>query len=331
MMNTSEINIYKSEDGSTEIQVRLDKETVWLSQKQMAELFMKDSDTIGLHLKSVYKSGELDEFSTTEFSSVVQQEGKRKVNRKIKNYNLDAIISVGYRVNSKRGTQFRIWANKIVKDYLIKGYSINEKRLLQQNEQLRQLQESVKLLGSVLNYKALSEEESIGLLKIISDYAYALDILDQYDYQNLEITNTSGKEIYQLSYDDAILQIRKVKEIYGNSDLFGHEKDESFQSSVSTIYQTFNGIDLYPSVEEKAANLLYFITKNHSFTDGNKRIAAFLFLYFMEKNGILFDQFGHKRIADNALVALTLMIAVSRPEEKEIMTKVVVNLINRKN
>jgi prophage maintenance system killer protein len=331
MMNTSEINIYKSEDGSTEIQVRLDKETVWLSQKQMAELFMKDSDTIGLHLKSVYKSGELDEFSTTEFSSVVQQEGKRKVNRKIKNYNLDAIISVGYRVNSKRGTQFRIWANKIVKDYLIKGYSINEKRLLQQNEQLRQLQESVKLLGSVLNYKALSEEESIGLLKIISDYAYALDILDQYDYQNLEITNTSGKEIYQLSYDEAILQIRKVKEIYGNSDLFGHEKDESFQSSVSTIYQTFNGIDLYPSVEEKAANLLYFITKNHSFTDGNKRIAAFLFLYFMEKNGILFDQFGHKRIADNALVALTLMIAVSRPEEKEIMTKVVVNLINRKN
>lgn len=327
----SEIKIYKSEDGSTEIQVKLDHETVWLSQKQMAELFGKDSDTIGLHLKSIFKSGELDEFSTSEFSSVVQQEGNRKVNRKIKIYNLDAIISVGYRVNSKRGTQFRIWANKILKDYLIKGYSINEKRLLLQNEQLRQLQESVKLLGSVLNYKALSEEESVGLLKIISDYAYALDILDQYDYQNLEITETSGKETYQLTYDEAIEQIRKVKAVYGNSDLFGHEKDESFRSSVSTIYQTFNGIDLYPSVEEKAANLLYFVTKNHSFTDGNKRIAAFLFLYFMEKNGILFDQFGHKRIADNALVALTLMIAVSRPEEKEIMTKVVVNLINRKN
>jgi prophage maintenance system killer protein len=169
------------------------------------------------------------------------------------------------------------------------------------------------------------------LLKIISDYAYALDILDRYDYQNLEITETSGKEIYQLTYDEAIEQIRKVKEIYGNSDLFGHEKDESFRSSVSTIYQTFNGADLYPSIEEKAANLLYFVTKNHSFTDGNKRIAAFLFLYFMEKNGILFDRSGHKRIADNALVALTLMIAVSRPEEKEIMTKVVVNLINRKN
>ena len=330
-MNSSEITIYKSEDGSTEIQVKLDHETLWLSQKQMAELFGKDSDTIGLHLKSIFKSEELDEFSTTEFSSVVQLEGKRTVSRKIKVYNLDAIISVGYRVNSKRGTQFRIWANKILKDYLIKGYSINEKRLLQQNEQLKQLQESVKLLGSVLIYKALSEEESVGLLKIISDYAYALDILDQYDYQNLQITETSGKEIYQVTYEEAMHQIRKVKEIYGNSELFGHEKDESFKSSVSTIYQTFNGLDLYPSIEEKAANLLYFITKNHSFSDGNKRIAAFLFLYFLEKNRILFDQYGNKRIADNALVALTLMIAVSKTEEKEIMTKVIVNLINKKN
>jgi prophage maintenance system killer protein len=208
---------------------------------------------------------------------------------------------------------------------------MNEKRLLQHNDQLKQLQESVKLLGSVLKYKALTEDESVGLLKIISDYAYALDILDQYDYQNLEITETSGKESYQLTYEEAIEQIRKVKLIYGNGDLFGHEKDESFKSSVSTIYQTFNRIDLYPSIEEKAANLLYFVTKNHSFTDGNKRIAAFLFLYFMEKNGILFDQYGQKRIADNALVALTLMIAVSRPEEKEIMTRVVVNLINKKN
>jgi prophage maintenance system killer protein len=196
---------------------------------------------------------------------------------------------------------------------------------------LRELQESVKLLGNVLNYKELNADESLGLLKIISDYAYALDILDQYDYQNLEITETSGKETYQLTYEEAISQIRKVKEIYGNSELFGHEKDDSFQSSVATIYQTFNGFDLYPSIEEKAANLLYFITKNHSFTDGNKRIAAFLFLYFLEKNGILFDKYGNKRIADNALVALTLMIAVSRTEEKETMTKVIVNLINKKN
>lgn len=330
-MNKSEIQIYKAEDGNTEIQVKLDNDTVWLSQRQMGELFEKDSDTIGLHLKNVYESGELQEFSTTEEYSVVQQEGTRRVKRKIKFYNLDAIISVGYRVNSKRGTLFRIWANKILKDYLIQGYSINEQRLRQQNEQLRELQESVKLLGNVLSYKALTNEESIGLLKIISDYAYALDILDQYDYQNLEITGTSAKETYRLTYEEATEQIRKVKEVYGNSDLFGREKDESFRSSISTIYQTFNGIDLYPSVEEKAANLLYFVTKNHSFSDGNKRIAAFIFLYFMERNGILFDQFGHKRIADNALVALTLMIAVSPTEEKETMTKVIVNLINKRN
>ena len=168
--------------------------------------------------------------------ATVQIEGERSVERNVEYYNLDVIISVGYRIKSQRGTQFRIWANKILKEYLIKGYSMNEKRLLQQNEQLRQLQESVKLLGSVVNYKALSEEESVGLLKIISDYAYALDILDQYDYQNLEITETSGKETYQLTYEEAKKQIREVKEIYGNSDLFGHEKDESFRSSVSTIY-----------------------------------------------------------------------------------------------
>jgi prophage maintenance system killer protein len=330
-MNSSDITIYKSEDGNTEIQVKLDHETVWLNLMQLTELFQRDKSVVSRHITNIFKEKELVRQATVANFATVQIEGERSVERNIEFYNLDVIISVGYRIKSQRGTQFRIWANKILKDYLIKGYSINEKRLLQQNEQLKQLQESVKLLGSVLNYKALSEEESVGLLKIISDYAYALDILDQYDYQNLEITETSGKEIYQLSYDEAIEQIRKVKAIYGNSDLFGHEKDESFRSSVSTIYQTFNGIDLYPSVEEKAANLLYFVTKNHSFTDGNKRIAAFLFLYFMEKNGILFDQFGHKRIADNALVALTLMIAVSRPEEKEIMTRVVVNLINRKN
>lgn len=211
-MNNSEIQIFKAKDGTTEIQVKLENDTVWLNQKQMAELFDKYSDTIGLHLKKIYESDELDEISTTEEYSVVQQEGQRTVKRKIKFYNLDAIISIGYRVNSKRGTQFRIWANKFLKDYLIKGFSINEQRLRQQNEQLRQLQESVKLLGNVLNYKNLSEDESTGLLKIISDYAYALDILDQYDYQSLEISETSGKETYQLNYEEAMLQIRRVKE-----------------------------------------------------------------------------------------------------------------------
>ena len=330
-MNNSDIKIYQSQDGHTEVQVRFENETVWLSQKQIAQLFDKDSDTIGLHLKNIYKSGELDEISTTEESSVVQIEGKRNVKRDIRVYNLDAIISVGYRINSKRGIQFRIWANKILKEFLIKGYALNERKLNEQNEQLKELQNSVKILGNALTFKSLSSDESTGLLKIISDYAYALDILDQYDYQSLQIRDTSGKETYQLTYGEAINQIQIVKKAHGNSGLFGHEKDESFQSSVATIYQTIGGTDLYPSIEEKAANLLYFITKNHSFSDGNKRIAAFLFLYFLERNGILFDKNGNKRIADNTLVALTLMIAVSKPDEKDTMTKVIVNLINKNN
>jgi prophage maintenance system killer protein len=330
-MENSEIKIYRTQDGNTFIDVKLENETVWLSQSQMAELFDKDSDTIGLHLKNIYKSEELDEFSTTEKYSVVRQEGERNVKRQIKHYNLDAIISVGYRVNSKRGIQFRKWASKLLKDYLIKGYAINQRKLEEQNEQLIELKNTVKILSNTVSYKELSTDESKGLLKIISDYSYALDILDQYDYQSLKVTETSGKETYQLTYAEAIEQIILTKQTYGNSDLFGHEKDESFKSSVSTIYQSFGGVDLYPSIEEKAANLLYFVVKNHSFSDRNKRIAAFLFLYFLEKNRVLFDSEGRKRIADNALVALTLMIAVSKPEDKETMVKVIVNLINKKN
>lgn len=330
-MENAAIKIYQSENGKTEINVHLENETVWLNQYQMEDLFETDRTSINRHISNVYKSGELVEDSTCAFFTQVQMEGKRKVSRKIKFYNLDLIISVGYRVNSKRGTQFRIWANKILKEYLVQGYAINKNRLEQKTEQLKELQKSVKLLGDVLKYKALSNDESIGLLKIISDYAYALDILDKYDYQQLEIADTSGKEIYQLYYDEAKEQIEKAKKAYGNSELFGREKDDSFKSSIATIFQTFDGTDLYPSVEEKAANLLYFITKNHSFTDGNKRIAAFLFLYFMERNHILFDKNGNKRIADNTLVALTLMIAVSKPEEKDTMTKVIVNLINKNN
>lgn len=330
-MTGSEIKIYETDDGQTKIDVKFDNETVWLTQKQMAHLFDKDPDTIGLHLRNIYQSGELEEFSTTEDSSVVQQEGKRHVRRKIRLYNLDAIISVGYRVNSKRGIQFRIWASKVLKEYLLKGFVIDNKRLVQQNNQLKELQISVKILADSMKYKKLSEDESCGLLNIITQYAYALDILDQYDYQSLDINNTSGKELYQLSYNEAMAQIKLAKKYQGNSDLFGNEKDDSFKSSISTIYQTFDGIDLYPSIEEKAANLLYFITKNHSFSDGNKRIAALLFLYFLQRNGVLFDDNGNKRIADNTLVALTLMIAVSKPEEKDTMTKVIVNLINKNN
>jgi prophage maintenance system killer protein len=330
-MNNSQIEIYRIEDGNTEISVNLDGDTVWLSLNQLAELFQRDKSVISRHINNIFKENELEKMSTVANFATVQTEGAREIERQIEYFNLDVIISVGYRIKSKRGTQFRIWANKILKEYLIKGYSINEKHLLKQNELLKEFQESVKLLGKVLNQHEISGDESVGLLEIISDYAYALDILDQYDYQSLKIEETSGKESYQLTYEEAIKQIKLVKEKHGNSELFGREKDKSFRSSVATIYQTFDRKDLYPSIEEKAANLLYLITKNHSFTDGNKRIAAFLFLYFLEKNGILYDEQGNKRIANNALVALTLLVAVSKPEEKETIVKIIVNLINKKN
>lgn len=330
-MNSSHIEIYRVADGEPEIFVKLEDETVWLSLKQMSELFQRDKSVISRHINNIYKEEELSKEATVAKFATVQLEGGREIERNIEFFNLDVIISVGYRIKSRRGTEFRIWANKILKEYLVRGFSIDRERLIRQNEQLDELRKSVKLLGGVLNQKELTRGESTGLLKIISEYAYALDILDQYDYQSLRIQDTSGKEIFQLTYEEAIRQIQLVKRAYGNSELFGREKDQSLHSSVSTIYQTFDGKDLYPSIEEKAANLLYLVTKNHSFADGNKRIAAFLFLYFLERNGILYDDDGNKRIADNALVALTLMIAVSKTEEKDTIIKIVVNLINKRN
>ena len=253
-MDIKQIEIFKSDDGSTEIEVRVDNDTVWLNQYQISDLFLTDRTSIGRHISNIYKTKELDEKSTSAKIAQVQKEGKRTVNRHVGIYNLDVILSIGYRVNSDRGRQFRIWTNKILSDYLLKGYALNDRKLKEQNEQLNELKQSVKILGEVLNYKTLTNDESTGLLKIISDYAYALDVLDQYDYQRLEITNTSGKETFQLTYEEAMTQIRIAKKAHGNSDLFGHEKDDSFRSSVSTIYQTFSGQDLYPSIEEKAAN-----------------------------------------------------------------------------
>jgi len=327
-MNESLIEIYQIENGSTEIQVKLENETVWLSLNQITELFERDKSVISRHVNNIFKEKELDRNSVVAKNATTAADGKIY---QVDYFNLDVIISVGYRIKSQRGTQFRIWANRILKDYLIKGFSINQQRLAQETEKLKELQHAVKILGNIISQQQLTNDESLGLLKIISDYAYALDILDRYDYQTLEITETSGKEKYRLTYEEAMRQVNWTKKVYGNSNLFGNQKDESFRSSIATIYQTYNGIDLYPSIEEKAANLLYFITKNHSFTDGNKRIAAFLFLYFMERNGVLYDQLGNKRIADNTLVALTLMIAVSKTEEKDTMVKVIVNLINKKN
>ena len=239
------------------------------------------------------------------------------------------IISVGYRVNSIRGTQFRIWANKILKDYLIKGYAINQKIKLEHYQELKDI---VRIFGNTLkNQEQLTSDQSKGLLAVVTDYVYALDTLDKYDYQQLTIEDTIKENKFQATYESAMEAIQSLKGKFGESELFAHEKDQSFKSSISTIYQTFDGIELYPSIEEKAAMLLYLVTKNHSFSDGNKRIAAMLFLWFMEKNGILYRTNGEKRIADNTLVALTLMIAESRTEEKDIMVKVVVNLINQNN
>jgi prophage maintenance system killer protein len=330
-MGNDQIVIYQTPDGQTAIEVTLENETLWLSQRQMGELFDKDTDTIGLHIKNIFTEGELDEKSTTEEYSVVKQEGKRQVKRKITHYNLDLILSVGYRVSSKRGTQFRIWANKILKEYLVKGYALNEKQLHEQAQQFNALKQTVRLLGNVIENKPLTNDEASGLLKVITDYTYALDVLDKYDHRTLTIEATHKEQIFIATYEDAIKAIQGLKDKFGGSSLFGNEKDESFRSSIATIYQSFGGHDLYPSVEEKAAHLLYFVVKNHSFSDGNKRIAAFLFVWFLEKNCILYHEDGTKRIADNALVALTLMIAESNPDEKDIMAQVVVNLINSYN
>lgn len=312
-------------------EVKLQQETVWLNQNQMAELFATDRSSIAKHIKNIFKTGELSEKATCAKIAQVRQEGNRKILRSIEHYNLDLIISVGYRVNSKRGTQFRLWANDVLKNYLIKGYAVNEKLLKEQSAQLDDLKQAVKLLGNVIESKNLNSDEATGLLKVITDYTYALDVLDKYDHQILEIEKTTEEELFKITYPEAIKAVKSLHNKLGGSDLFGNEKDESFQGSLGAIYQTFARKELYPSVEEKAANLLYFVIKNHSFSDGNKRIGAFLFVWFLEKNRILYKQDGTRKIADNALVALTLMIAESKPEEKEMMVRVVVNLINNNN
>jgi prophage maintenance system killer protein len=330
-MENSQILIYQTPDDRASIEVKLEQETVWLNQSQMVALFQQTKQNISLHISNIFREGELNSNTTVKESLTVRMEGKRTVKRSVEYYSLDVIISVGYRVKSQTGTQFRIWANKVIKDYLTKGYSIDRKRFQEQSRQLEDLKQTVKLLGNVIENKVLSSDEATGLIRIVTDYTYALDVLDQYDHQVLQIDNTTSRELFQITYLAAMKAIKELKDKFGGSALFGNEKDDSFQGSLAAIYQTFGGQDLYPSVEEKAANLLYFVIKNHSFSDGNKRIAAFLFVWFLEKNDVLYRSDGSKRIADNALVALTLMIAESKPEEKEMMIKVVVNLINVKN
>ena len=327
--NKGEIIIYRAEDNTVQLDVRMENETVWLSQQQMVQLFNSTKQNISLHIGNIFREGELQKEATVKEYLTVQTEGNRQICRKVLYYNLDVIISVGYRVKSQRGVQFRQWANRILKDYLVKGYAINEKIRREQLSDLRQL---VQIVGRTVQSKAVeSADETQAIFDVVLDYTYALDTLDNYDYERLTVKETTPEERFHATYENAMQTISALREKFGGSTLFGNEKDDSFKSSIGQIYQTFGGKDLYPSVEEKAAMLLYLVTKNHSFSDGNKRIAATLFLWFLNNNGILYREDGTKRLADNTLVALTLMIAESRTEEKDTMVKVVVNLINQKN
>lgn len=330
-MNNS-IEIYRSQDRSIQLNVKLENDTVWLTQSQMAELFGVDRTSIVRHIRNIYKSEELDQNSTCAKNAQVRTEGHRSILREIPYYNLDMIISVGYRVNSKNATSFRRWATSVLKQYLIKGYAINQQIKL---DRYNELKDVVRLMSRTVGLQEkVTSEEYGGLFNVISDYVYALDTLDHYDYQSLSIQKTTKEEPFRATYANAMKAINALKEKFGGSQWFANEKDDSFKSSIGQIYQTFGGEDLYPSieeVEEKAAMLLYLVVKNHSFSDGNKRIAAMLFLWFLNNNHVLYAEDGHKRIADNTLVALTLMIAESRTEEKDVMVKVVVNLINKEN
>lgn len=315
--------IYQTADGETAIDVKLEHDTVWLSANQMSTLFDRDEKTVRKHINNVFSEQELVKENNTHFLRV---EG---VKQPVAFYSLDVIISVGYRVKSQRGTQFRIWANRILKDYLVKGYAVNKQVTERHYEELKQL---VDVLGrTVKTQEALVSNDALSLVEVVSDYAYALDTLDRYDYQQLTVEQTTKEEKFHATYEGAMLAIEGLKAKFGGSQWFANEKDGSFKSAIGQIYQTFDGQDLYASVEEKAAMLLYLVTKNHAFSDGNKRIAAMLFLWFMDGNGILYNTDGTKRIAENTLVALTLMIAESRPDEKDVMVKVVVNLINKNN
>ena len=327
----NQVEIYKA-DGGTQIKVRFEQDSVWLTQSEISALFQRDRTVITKHINNVFKEGELEEklvcanFARTTPHGAIA--GKTQETAP-KCYNLDVIISVGYRVKSKQGTQFRQWATQRLKDYLVKGYAINEKRLAEAESRFNELKQAIQLFDKVAQTKEISGNEAQGLLKVLSDFTVALDILDQYDHQTLKIKKSKSKEVFRIAYKEAIKAVEGLKNKFGGSALFGNEKDKSFKGSLNAIYQTFDGKDLYPSVEEKAAHLLYFVVKNHSFTDGNKRIAAFLFVWFLERNNLLYHQ-GKKVIDDNALVALTLMIAESNPDDMNMMIKVIVNLINNK-
>ena len=308
MEKINELVLFETKDKEIKLSVPLEQETVWLNRNQMADLFGRDVKTIGKHINNAVKE-ELDDSTVAKFATV-QNEGRREVERNLEYYNLDMIISVGYRVKSRRGVEFRRWANNVLKQYILRGYAVNNNRITQ--------------LGEVIQVMKRTQDalDSGQVLSVIEKYSTALDLLDAYDHQNME--RPKGNEAaYILTYEECKEIISSMR--FGNeSDIFGKEKDDSFKGSIGNIYQSFGGEDLYPTLEEKAAHLLYFITKNHSFHDGNKRIAATIFLYFLDRNGALFVD-GNKTIDDHTLVALTIMIAESKPEEMEMMITVIMN------
>ena len=297
MRDNGNIVVYVDDNGKPQVDVRFQDETVWLTQAQLVDLYQSSKANVSEHIKNIFDEGELDPAATVRKFRTVQQEGKRQVSRIVAYYNLDMIISVGYRVNTKRGIRFRQWANSVLKQYLVKGYAINENIRKHQIAELHQL---IQVLGRAIQQQPTkTTDESNALFDVVVDYTYALDTLDNYDYQRLHIAKTTKEEPFHATYENAMHEIDVLRQKFGGSVLFGNEKDDSFRSSIGQIYQTFDGTELYPSVEEKAAMLLYLVTKNHSFSDGNKRIAATLFLWFMNNNAILYRPDGTKRIADN--------------------------------
>jgi len=324
-----EIVIYKALKGEARVEVRLEKETVWLTLNQIARLFNTDKSGTSRHIKNIYNSRELSKDSTVAKIATVQKEGNRQIERKIEYYNLDVILSIGYRVNSGRATQFRIWATKTLKNHLIKGYTINEKRLLEAKEKFQELQTAITFLQEKSRDKLLAGQEQ-EILRLLSNYSKTLTLLDKYDKNKLE-TQRGGKGKFILNYDDARQVISAIrKDLIAKkeaSELFGQEYEGKFKGVIGSIRQSFGGKELYPSIEEKSAHFLYFAVKDHPFIDGNKRIASFLFVYFLDRNRCLYKESGEKKINDNALVVLTLLIAVSDPKEKDIMIKLITNLI----
>ena len=325
-----DIVLYRTKDGRTAVDVRLERETIWVTQKDMATLFSTERSVITKHIRNIFKTKELGKPSVCAKFAHTAADGKAY---QTTFYNLDMVISVGYRVNSRQGTEFRIWATGILKDHILKGYTLNEKRLQAQVARLAELQAAVEVMGRIIGKKAISGSEAEGLLRVIADYSLALRLLDQYDHQQLSLRGTTGVGRFVLTYAAAMPAIARMAETMGlaAAGLFGCEKDKGLASAIGAICQTFGGHDLYPSIEEKAAHLLYFVVKNHAFVDGNKRIGAFLFIWFLDANALLYRKDGTKRLADNALVALTLLIAESKPAEKDTICKVIVNLINREN